>query len=70
MLLRKSFARSFEARCEGYKMRKRVDRNVHNKVKSLESEPAVVHFPPTLVSLVKEWHQMMMIPKIRKVITI
>jgi hypothetical protein len=26
-----------------------------------------VHFPPVPISLVKEWHQMMVIPKIRKV---
>jgi hypothetical protein len=52
----KSFLGSFEVDCEGYRMSKRVDRKVQNKVKSLESEP-VVHFPPTLVSLVKEWHQ-------------
>jgi hypothetical protein len=26
-----------------------------------------VYFPPTPVSLVKEWHQMTVIPKIRKV---
>jgi hypothetical protein len=50
-------------------MSKRVDRNIQSKVKSLESEPAV-HFLPTPVSLVKEWHQMMVIPKIKKVSTI
>jgi hypothetical protein len=64
-LLTKEFAGSFEAACEGYRMSKRVDRNVQSKVKSLESEPAV-HFLPTPVSLVKEWHQMMVIPKIKK----
>jgi hypothetical protein len=48
---------------------KRVDRKLQRKVKSLESEPAM-HFPPALVSLVKEWHQMMVMPKIRKVSTI
>jgi hypothetical protein len=48
-------------------MSKRVDKKVQNKVKSLESEPVAVHFPPALVSLVKEWHQMMVIPNIRKV---
>jgi hypothetical protein len=40
---------------------------VQSKVKGLESEPATVHFPPVPISLVKEWHQMMVIPKIRKV---
>jgi hypothetical protein len=65
-LLRKSFAGSFETGCEGYRMSKRVDRKVQSKVKCLESKPAIVHFPPVLVSLVKEWHQMMAIPKIRK----
>jgi hypothetical protein len=29
-----------------------------------------VHFPPTPVRLVKEWHQLTEIPKIRKVSTI
>jgi hypothetical protein len=52
----KSFPRSFEVDCEGYRMSKRVDRKIQSKVKGLESEP-VVHFPPTSVSLVKEWHQ-------------
>jgi hypothetical protein len=66
-LLRKSFAGLFEADCEGYRMSKRVDRKVQSKVKSLESEHVVVHFPPAPVSLVKEWHQMRVIPKIRKV---
>jgi 5-bromo-4-chloroindolyl phosphate hydrolysis protein len=67
-LLRNSFAGSFEAGCEGYRISKRVDRIVQTKVKkSLESEPVVVHFLPTPVNLVKEWHQMMTIPKIRKV---
>jgi hypothetical protein len=47
-------------------MSKRIDRNVQSRVKSLESE-AVVHFSSAHVCLVKEWHQMMMIPKIRKV---
>jgi hypothetical protein len=65
-MLMKLFAGSSEAACEGYRMSKRVDRKVQSKVKSLESEPAV-HFPPVPVSLVKEWHQMMVIPKIRKV---
>jgi hypothetical protein len=65
-LMKKSFARSSEAVFEGYRMSKRVDRKVQNKVKSLESAPAV-HFPSAPVSLVKEWHQMMAIPKIRKV---
>jgi hypothetical protein len=37
-------------------MSKRVDRKLESKVKSLESESAV-HFPLTLVSLVKEWHK-------------
>jgi hypothetical protein len=50
----KSFAGSSEAACEGYRMSKRVDRKVQSKIKSL----------------VKEWHQMMVIPKIRKVNTI
>jgi hypothetical protein len=63
----KSFVGSSKADCEGYRMSKRVDRKVQNKVKSLESELAIVHFPPAPVSLVKEWHQMMAIPKIRKV---
>jgi hypothetical protein len=49
----KSFPGSSEAGCEGYMMSKRVDRKVQSKVKSLESQP-VVHFPPALVSLVKE----------------
>jgi hypothetical protein len=47
-------------------MSKRIDGNVQSRVKSLESE-AVVYFPPAPVSLVKEWHQMMTMPKIRKV---
>jgi hypothetical protein len=51
----KSFAGSPEATCKGYRMSKRVDRKVQSKVKSLESEP-IVHFPPALGSLVKEWH--------------
>jgi hypothetical protein len=38
--------------------------------KSLESKPVAVHFPPAPVSLVKEWHQLTVIPKIRKVSTI
>jgi hypothetical protein len=63
----KLFAGSYEAICEGYRMSKRVDRKVQSKVKSLKSEPAAVHFPPVPVSLVKEWHQMMAVPKIRKV---
>jgi hypothetical protein len=50
-------------------MSKIVDTKVQSKVKKLESEP-VVHFPPASVSLVKEWHQMTVIPKIRKVSTI
>jgi hypothetical protein len=62
----KSIAGSSEAGCEGYRMSKRVDRKVQSKVKSLESEP-VVHFPPTLVCLVKEWNQLTAITKIRKV---
>jgi hypothetical protein len=49
----KSFTRSSETACEGYKMSKRVDRKVQGKVKSLESEPAV-YFSPVQVSLVKE----------------
>jgi hypothetical protein len=53
-LLRNSFIESFEAGYEGYRMSKRVDRKVQSKVKSLESEPAAVHFPLALVSLVKE----------------
>jgi hypothetical protein len=64
----KSFAGSFEVACKGYMMSKRVDKKVQNKVKSLESE-SVVHFSPTPVNLV-EWHQMSVIPKIRKVNTI
>jgi hypothetical protein len=68
--LRKSFAGSFKAGCEGYRISKRVDRKVQTKVKCLESEPTVVHFLLALVNLVKEWHQMMAIPKIRKVSTI
>jgi hypothetical protein len=47
-------------------MSKRVDRKLQSKVKNLESEPTM-HFSPTPVSLVKEWHQMTAIPKIRKV---
>jgi hypothetical protein len=65
----KSFTGSSKATCEGYRMSKRVDRMVQSKVKSLESEP-VVHFPTASVSLVKEWHQMTAIPKMRKVSTI
>jgi hypothetical protein len=65
----KSFAGSSEGTYEGYRMSKRVDRNVQSKVKSLECEPTV-HFPLAPVSLVKEWHQMTVIPKIRKVSTI
>jgi hypothetical protein len=65
----KSFAGSSEATCEGYRMSKRVDRKVQSKVKSLESE-SIVYFPPTPVSLVKKWHQLTVIPKIRKVIMI
>jgi hypothetical protein len=42
----KSFTRSSEAGCEGYRMSKRVDRKVPSKVKSLESEPATMHPPP------------------------
>jgi hypothetical protein len=56
-LLRNSFVGPFKAGCEGYRMSERVDRKVQTKVKSLESEPAAVHFPPVLVSLVKEWHK-------------
>jgi hypothetical protein len=37
------------------------------KSKSLENEPAAVHFPPAPVRLVNEWHQLTTIPKIRKV---
>jgi hypothetical protein len=62
----KSFVGSFEAACKGYRMSKIVDRKVQSKVKSLESELTAVHFPPTSVSLVKGWHQMMVISKIRK----
>jgi hypothetical protein len=65
----KLFPGSSEAGCEGYRMSKRVDRNVQSKVKSLESEP-IVHFPPALINLVKEWYQLTVIPKKRKVITI
>jgi hypothetical protein len=68
-LLTKEFAGSFEAACEGYRMSKKVDRNVQSKVKNLESE-LDVHFLPTSVSLGKEWHQMTVIPKIRKICTI
>jgi hypothetical protein len=50
----KSFTGSSEAACEGYRMSKIVDRKVQSKVEGLESEPAAVHFPPALVSLVKE----------------
>jgi hypothetical protein len=52
---------------EGYMMSKRVDRKVQNKVKSLENEPPMYFPPAPPVSLVKEWHQMMAILKIRKV---
>jgi hypothetical protein len=69
MLLMKSFAESSEAGCERYRMSQRVDRKVQSKVKSLKSEP-VMHFSLTPVSLVKEWHQMMTIAKIRKVSTV
>jgi hypothetical protein len=48
-------------------MSKSVDRKVQSKVESLESEPATVHIPSAPVCLVKEWHQMTVIPKIRKV---
>jgi hypothetical protein len=65
-LLTKSFAGLSEGDCEGYMMSKRVDRKLQSKVKSLESE-LVVHFPPASISLVKEWHQMMTMPKIKKV---
>jgi hypothetical protein len=65
----KSFPGSSQAGCEGYRMSKRVDRKVQSKIKSLESEP-VVHFPSAPVSFVKERHQLMVIPKIRKVSTI
>jgi hypothetical protein len=68
-LLMKSFVGSSEATCEGYRMSKRVDRKVQSKVKTLESE-SIVHFPPTSESLVKKWHQLTAIPKIRKVIII
>jgi hypothetical protein len=51
-------------------MSKRVDRKVQSKVKSLEIEVVVVHFPLAPVSLVNEWHQMVALPKIRKVSTI
>jgi hypothetical protein len=54
---------------KSFRMSKRVDRKVQSKVKSLESE-SIVHFPPTSVSLVKELHQITVIPKIRKVSTI
>jgi hypothetical protein len=64
----KSFAESSEVTCKAYMMSKIVDRKLQSKVKSLESEHAV-HFPPASVSLVKEWHQMMATPKIRKVST-
>jgi hypothetical protein len=59
----KSFARSSEATCEGYRMSKRVDRKVQRKAKSLESE-SVVHFLPVPISLVKEWHQLTTILKV------
>jgi hypothetical protein len=65
----KSFAGSSEGAYEGYRMSKRVDRKLQSKVKCLESEP-VVHFSLVPVSLVKKWHQMMTMPKIRKVSTI
>jgi hypothetical protein len=66
-LLRNSFTGSFKAGYEGYMISKRVDRKVQTNVKNLESEFVDVHFPPASVSLVKEWHQMMVIHKIRKV---
>jgi hypothetical protein len=47
-------------------MSKKVDRKVQSKVKSLEVNHAV-HFPLAPVSMVKEWHQITAIPKIRKV---
>jgi hypothetical protein len=47
-------------------MSKRVERKIQSKVISLESEP-VMHFPQVPVSLVKEWHQLTAISKIRKV---
>jgi hypothetical protein len=56
---------SFEAGCEGYRMSKRLDRKVQTKVKGLENEPVAVNFPPASASLMKEWHQMMVIHKIR-----
>jgi hypothetical protein len=69
-LLRNSFAGMFEAGCKGYRISKRVDWKVQTKVKYLESELTVVHFLLVPVNLVKEWHQMTVIPKIRKVSTI
>jgi hypothetical protein len=63
------FVGSSEVTCEGYGMSKRVDRKVQGKVKSLESEH-VAYFPLVPVSLVKKWHQLTVISKIRKVSTI
>jgi hypothetical protein len=65
----KSFLGSSEAGYEGCRMSKRIDKKRQSKVKCLESE-LVVHFPPVSVSLMKEWHQLTVIPKIRKVSTI
>jgi hypothetical protein len=61
----KLFAGSFEATYEGYMMSKRADRKLQSKVKMFRSEHAV-HFPPTPISLVKKWHQMMVISMIKK----
>jgi hypothetical protein len=61
--------RIIRATSEGYMMSKRVHRKVQSKVNSLESELAM-HFPLAPVSLMKEWHQLTVIPKIRKVSTI
>jgi hypothetical protein len=68
-LLRKSYSTSSEAPCEGYITSIRVYRKIQSKVKMFGSKPDV-DFLPAPVSLVKEWHQMMVIPMIRKVSTI
>jgi hypothetical protein len=76
MLLMKSFVGLSETTCERYKISKWVDRKIQNKIKKIRSESvkirseSIVHFLPTPISLMKEWHQMMMILKIKKVSTI
>jgi hypothetical protein len=49
-------------------MSKRVDRKVQSKVKKLEVN--LLCISPGVGKLVMEWHQITMIPKIKKVSTI